>query len=204
VLLSRNGRIGLPDGAQGPAAARRIVSHELGREEGRDGRLRWVRAAIRRLLDADVETVIAFSVAAWAPVFASLERELGPVVFSAVFPDWLSSQASAVDAACRAAGNDVWVAIVDDRPAGFVAVAFHDEGATPAGEIHMIAVDPAHQRAGLGAGLLQHAVAEIKARGVDLVVIATGGDRGHGPARALYEKLDFHPLHLVRYYRELE
>jgi hypothetical protein len=32
---------------------------------------------IRRLVDADVETVVAFSLSAWAPVFASLEGELG-------------------------------------------------------------------------------------------------------------------------------
>ena len=35
------------------------------------------RGSIRRLADGDIETVIAFSVAAWAPVFASLETELG-------------------------------------------------------------------------------------------------------------------------------
>jgi len=86
---------------------------------------------------------------------------------------------------------------------GFVAVGFIDEDATRAGEIQMIAVDPAHQGVGIGASLMQRAVAEIKALGVDLAVVATGCDRGHAPARALYEKLDFKPLHLVRYYRTL-
>jgi hypothetical protein len=50
---------------------------------------------------------------------------------------------------------------------------------------------------------VQRAVTEIKARGVDLAVIATGGDPGHAPARALYEKLNFNALHQVRYYRKL-
>ncbi len=57
----------------------------------------------------------------------------------------------------------------------------------------MIAVDPAHQGAGVGTSLMQQAVTEIRAQGVDLAVIATGGDPGHAPARALYEKLDFNP-----------
>jgi ribosomal protein S18 acetylase RimI-like enzyme len=149
-----------------------------------------VQSTIRRIVEADVETVVAFSLAAWAPVFASLEVELGPEVYGAMFPDWRSVQASAVEAACTAAENDVWVAVVD-------------EDATRAGEIHMIAVDPAHQGAGVGACLVQRAVTEIKARGVDLAVIATGGDPGHAPARALYEKLNFNALRQVRYYRKL-
>ncbi len=43
----------------------------------------------------------------------------------------------------------------------------------------------------------------IRAHGVDLAVVGTGGDPGHAPARALYERLGFRPLPLVRYYREL-
>jgi hypothetical protein len=39
-----------------------------------------VSTVIRRLEDADVEAVVAFSLRAWAPVFASLEAELGPKV----------------------------------------------------------------------------------------------------------------------------
>lgn len=158
---------------------------------------------IRRLVDADVETVVAFSLAACEPVFASLQVELGLEVYGLLFPDWRSAQANAVEAACRTPDNDVWVAVADDRPVGFVAVWFIDEDATRAGEIHMIAVDPAHHGAGVGASLVQRAVTEIKAQGVDLAVIATGGDAGHAPARALYEKLHFNPLHQVRYYRKL-
>ncbi|MCP9489223.1 MAG: GNAT family N-acetyltransferase [Solirubrobacteraceae bacterium MAG38_C4-C5] len=155
---------------------------------------------IRRLEDADLGAVVAFSLAAWAPVFASLEGVLGPKVYGLLFPDWRSAQAKAVEATCRAAENEVWIAVVGDRPVGFVAFGFIDEDA--AGEVHMVAVDPAHQGAGVGASLMRHAIAEIEAQGVELAVVATGGDPGHSPARALYEKLGFEPLHLVRYYRE--
>jgi GNAT superfamily N-acetyltransferase len=67
----------------------------------------------------------------------------------------------------------------------------------------MIAVDPAHQHAGIGVLLMERAIAAIRDRGVELAVIATGGDAGHAAARALYERCDFRPLPLVRYYREL-
>jgi ribosomal protein S18 acetylase RimI-like enzyme len=82
-------------------------------------------------------------------------------------------------------------------------VGLIDEDATRAGEIHMIAVDPAHQGGGVGVALMQRAMSHIMAQGVDLAVAATGGDPGHAPARALYERLGFAPLPLVRYYRTL-
>ena len=167
------------------------------------GRLRRVQSTIRRLVDSDVEPVVAFSLAAWAPVFASFEVELGPEVYRLLYPDWRSAQARAVEAACRVPENDVWVAVVDARPVGFVAVRYVDEDAARAGEIEMIAVDPAHQRAGVGTSLLERAITEIESRGVELAVIATGGDPGHAPARALYEKLQFAGFPSVRYYRRL-
>ena len=47
------------------------------------------------------------------------------------------------------------------------------------------------------------AMDRIKSLGLGLVVIGTGGDPGHAPARALYEKLDFNAFRQVRYYRRL-
>ena len=159
---------------------------------------------IRPLVADDVAPVVALSLAAWTPVFASLERELGPTIFAALFPNWRAAQEAAVRAACQAPGHDVWVAVGDDRrPVGFVAVGLVDEDAARAGEIHMVAVDPAHQRAGHARALVEHALAELRDRGVGLAVVATGGDPGHAPARALYERFGFRALPLVRYYREL-
>ena len=158
---------------------------------------------IRPLEDVDLEAVVAFSLRAWAPVFASLEAALGPNVYGRLFPDWRSAQANAVKVTCETPENDVWVAVVEHRPVGFVAVGLIDEDATRAGEIHMIAVDPAHQGTGVGAALMQRAISHIKAQGVELAVVATGGDPGHAAARALYEKLDFNPVPLMRYYRTL-
>ena len=55
----------------------------------------------------------------------------------------------------------------------------------------------------VGTSLVHQAVTEIKAAGVGLAVIGTGGDPGHAPARALYEKLNFNAFRHVRYYRKL-
>jgi len=158
---------------------------------------------IRRLADTDLDAVVALSLAAWAPVFASLEEQLGSAIFTTIYPDWRQTQAASVRAVCGAPENEVWVADVGDGAVGFVAVGIVAEDAARAGEIHMIAVDPGHQQAGIGAALMRQALAAAEAHGVDLAVIATGGDPGHAPARALYERFGFRPLPGVRYYRAM-
>jgi GNAT superfamily N-acetyltransferase len=161
-----------------------------------------VAVPLRPLLEADVDAVVAFSVEAWAPVFASFARLMGPGVFEAVYPDWRTAQARAVAEVCRADGVDVWVA-VDPDPVGFVAVRWTEEGAASVAEVDMIAVDPVRQRTGIAGLLLDRALTEARTRGLPLAVIATGGDPGHAPARALYERSGFTGLPLVRYYREV-
>ena len=158
---------------------------------------------IRPLREDDVDAVVAFGVEAWEPVFASFERELGPRIYAAMFPDWRASQAKVIADGCRADEHRTLVAVDDDRPVGFAVIGPVDEDAAKAGELHMIAVDPARQGEGIAAALMERALEEIRALGVDLAVIGTGGDAGHAPARALYERFGFRPLPLVRYYRSV-
>jgi ribosomal protein S18 acetylase RimI-like enzyme len=165
------------------------------------GQTRGVKPIIRPLTGSDVDAVVAFSLAAWGPVFASFACEMGPHVYRLVFPDWRSTQTEAVRTACEDPANDVWIAALDNRPVGFVAVRQAREGDAIAGEVYMIAVDPAHQRTGVGTVLLRHAMEELRSAGVALFVIGTGGDPGHAAARALYEKAGFNAFPQVRYYR---
>ena len=67
----------------------------------------------------------------------------------------------------------------------------------------MIAVDPGCQRQGVATALMTYSVDYMRAAGVVVADIGTGGDPGHAPARRTYEKADFTALPLVRYYRAL-
>ncbi len=55
----------------------------------------------------------------------------------------------------------------------------------------------------MGAALCEHAFAQMRMLGAEVVEIGTGGDSFHAPARALYERLGFVPLPVVAYYRQL-
>lgn len=160
---------------------------------------------IRELAEPDTGEVVALSLRAWEPVFASFGAVLGPALYRHLYPDWRAGQAAAVERVLRDPAVQVRVADVDGRPVGFVAVVVHDEShdEPDSGEVEMLAVDPAAQRRGTGGRLLEAGVAVLRDAGVRLAAIGTGGDAGHAPARRTYESAGFTALPLVRYYRLL-
>lgn len=145
---------------------------------------------IRRFVDDDLDAVVAFSLRAWEPIFASVRDVLGDEIFLRLHPDWRASQAEEVRSSCTNDDRDVFVAVVDGHPVGFVAVAlnaFHER----MGAIEIVGVDPDHQRTGVGARLTEHALDHMRAHGMTIAVVETGGDPGHAPARELYAATGF-------------
>ena len=160
---------------------------------------------IRPLADADIPAVVELSLRAWAPVFASFAQVLGRSIYERIYPDWRPAQAEAVTRTCRELTDTTWVAVENGQPVGFVAVVHHDAPHPEAGsaEIEMIAVDPDFQRRGTATALIGTALDHMRTAGVVLASVSTGGDPGHGPARAAYERAGFTALPLVRYYKAL-
>ena len=52
---------------------------------------------IRAVGDGDVEALVRLSLLAWAPVFPSFERILGPAIYGDLWPDWKAGQREAVE-----------------------------------------------------------------------------------------------------------
>jgi ribosomal protein S18 acetylase RimI-like enzyme len=105
----------------------------------------------------------------------------------------------AVEDVCTAADAKVWIAIEGDAVVGFVS----ELHATVLGKIYMIAVDPAHQRRGIGTELAQYALAWMKKAEISAAMIDTGGDPGHAPARRTYDGMGFRELPFARYFKKL-
>jgi ribosomal protein S18 acetylase RimI-like enzyme len=150
---------------------------------------------LRHFEERDVDEIVELSLQAWAPVFASFAAVMGTELYRRVHPDWHRDQAAAVRQALE--DNETWIAEADGRVAGFVNVAFDQPERS--GEIYMIAVDPRVQRRGIASLLTERALDEMRVRGIDLAIVATGGDPGHAPARATYVKAGFTPVPQVWY-----
>ena len=157
---------------------------------------------IRPFEDRDAEAVVDFSLRAWAPVFTSLERVLGSEIFRRQHPDWREGQRRAVEEVCAADRGRVWVAEVDARAVGFVAVEL-DHPERSMGEISMLAVDPDHQGGGIGTALTEFALDRLKDAGMTVAMVETGGDPGHAAARRTYEKAGYVQLPIARYFKNL-
>jgi GNAT superfamily N-acetyltransferase len=150
---------------------------------------------------ADEEAVVALSLRAWAPVFASLEQVLGTELLARLHEDWRAGQEHTVRATLADPANHVWVAVDGSRPVGFAAATLHP--ARLLGEICMLAVDPDFQRRGTGAALTHTATDWLASRGMRVAMVETGGDPGHAPARGVYQRAGYTKLPVARYFMAL-
>ena len=159
---------------------------------------------IRPYRESDLEAIVEFSLRAWQPVFESLRQVLGDAIFVRLHePEWTAVQAEAVRSSCTSDELDVFVAVAEGLPVGFAAVALNAFHARM-GVVDIIAVDPDYQRRGIARQLMARSAEHMRAQGMDIAAVGTGGDPGHGPARALYESLGYTALPGVRYLRLLD
>jgi ribosomal protein S18 acetylase RimI-like enzyme len=157
---------------------------------------------IRLLRDTDIEDLVQLSLLAWMPVFESFQQVLGPDIYAQIWPDWRAGQTALVEGVCREGEKTiVGVAEVDGAAVGFVAYRLNAQDKT--GQVYLLAVHPEYQNRGIGTALNNWALERMKAGGMKLASVETGGDPSHAPARRSYEKAGYTPLPLVRYYRDL-
>lgn len=95
-----------------------------------------------------------------------------------------------------------WVEHKGAQVTGFVAATIRDQQRL-LGEVVMLAVDPEDQECGVGTALTHYATAWLRQSGMRVAMIGTGGDRGHTPARRVYEKADYQLIPMARYFKAL-
>ena len=156
---------------------------------------------IRTFVDQDLDGIVQLSLLAWEPVFHSFRRVLGPNIYPIIYPDWHKSQREVVEKICQDGKYNVLAAKIDGKVVGFLAYELNEENET--GEVQLLAVHPEYQNLGIGTELNTVALAKMKAAGMVVAVVGTGGDEGHAPARRSYEKAGYTALPLVRYYKDL-
>jgi GNAT superfamily N-acetyltransferase len=159
-------------------------------------------AQIREYRPADARAVADLSLRAWAPVFTSLERILGPDLFARLHGDWRSYQEAAVRGELADGAVHAWVAETGLEVIGFVTAALRDPQ-RGLGEIGMLAVDPDAQDRGVGTALTGFAADWLLGSGMRVAMVETGGDPGHAPARRVYQKAGYTLLPVARYFKAL-
>jgi ribosomal protein S18 acetylase RimI-like enzyme len=158
---------------------------------------------IRTYAPADLPALQAVRAAAFAPVFASFRNIVGPEIAALGLTTSEQEQADLLDSIAKPdSGHSIAVAEIGGVIVGFVS---WKTGIAPGiGEITLNGVHPDHGGKGIGAALYEHALAALKAAGMQLATVGTGGDPSHAPARRTYEKVGF-SVHIpsIYMYRKL-
>lgn len=151
----------------------------------------------------DGQALVALTIDTFGPFYEKSFRPLlGEQVFHHQHGGWRDDYRTQVPALHRPEeGKHVAVAELDGEILGYVA--WKADPDRRHGEIDILAVSATRRGAGLGKALCEHAFAALRALGVQMVEIGTGGDDFHAPARALYESLGCRPLPAVVYFKEL-
>jgi len=145
---------------------------------------------IRAYAPDDLATLHAIRAAAFAPVFASFRDIVGPEIATLGLATAEQEQAELLDAIAKPdSGHGIAVAEVNSAIAGFVS--WKPSIAPGIGEITLNAVHPHYGGKGVGTALYDHALAALKAAGMQLATVGAGGDSSHAPARRAYEKAGF-------------
>lgn len=156
---------------------------------------------MRRATADDTEALVQVALRAWAPVFTSFRLVLGPAAYAILYPDWQRQQREVVERICGAGETTTWLAEASGAVAGFIAYTLNH--AEQVGTVELLAVHPDHQNRGIGTALNRFALAQMKAAGMKLAGVSTGGDPGHAPARRAYEKSGYTAFPNVWYYQPL-
>ncbi len=148
------------------------------------------------------DQVIVLTVDAWSRVFPTMKDEVPGYVYDAFYPDgWQARQTADVATLLDAEPENFWLAVRDNLIAGYVGVRVHPDDRM--GEIHIIAVAPDHQKQGIGQALMAFAEEQCRSRGMKMIMVETGGDSGHKPARRAYEAFGFQRWPVARYFKQL-
>jgi ribosomal protein S18 acetylase RimI-like enzyme len=146
--------------------------------------------SIRPATPADAARLEAIREAAFAPVFASFRSMLGDAIYElAQARDDANHHQLLTSLLAPDSGWEVHAVEQGGEIVGFVSLRTNAE--TQVGELGLNAVDPSHAGRGIGTAMYEWALRRLKAAGMRVATVGTGGDPSHAPARRAYEKAGF-------------
>lgn len=163
----------------------------------------WDDGSIRAATERDMPDLVEMTIATFRPYFEGyVPRLLGEEVFEHQHGQWEDDYRAEVPSLHDPEAGR-WIALAERHGvlAGYVGWRL---GPKPRhGEISMLAVAPSFRRHQVGRHLCDHAIAQMKAAGVEVVGIGTGDDAFHAAARSLYESMGFTKIPIAGYLKKI-
>ena len=148
------------------------------------------KVVIRAANPADATRLEEVRRVAFAPVFASFRSILGEDIYNLAQAREDEAQAGYLTSLLAPGSEwEVYTAEHAGIVVGFISVRFSLD--TAIGEIGLNAVHPDWAGKGLGTEMYRFAIERMRAAGMRVATVSTGGDPSHAPARRAYEKAGF-------------
>lgn len=156
------------------------------------------------------QAALDLALRAWSSVFPQLKAAVPGFVYGAFYPEeWQKRQLSDLGQILDNEPHTVDVAMLQGQNgsetpqlAGWVCTRIHPEDSM--GEVYILAVDPQFQRRGIGHALMNHSHDRAQAAGMTMMMVETGDDPGHAPARHTYEAAGYQRWPVARYFKNLQ
>lgn len=146
--------------------------------------------SIRLAASRDAPSLDDVRKAAFAPVFASFRELLGDDIAQVTQARDDEDQAEYLRSLLAPESEwELYVAEVAGAVVGFVSLRLEER--TSIGEIGLNAVHPDHAGHNIGTTMYDFALERMRAAGMRVATVSTGGDASHAPARRAYEKAGF-------------
>ena len=141
--------------------------------------------------------------AAYKPVFQSFRSIVGEKIALVAFSSVEREQAELLNQICEAkSSHTVFVVEHGSEIVAFCSVTVDQK--SKVGVIDLNAVHPDYQGRGIGTWMYEFALDRLRAAGMNVATVGTGGDPSHAPARRAYEKAGFGPgIPSIYLYRSL-
>jgi len=158
---------------------------------------------IRTMVDPDLPRLISLTIETFRPFYEDYVHHLmGDEVFEHQHGHWQQDYRDELPALHDPeSGRQIAVCETGGDIVGYVSWKI---GPKPRhGEIYILAVSLESRGHHVGRRLCNHAIAQMKQSGVDVVGIGTGDDDFHAAARGLYEGLGFTKIPIAGYLKRI-
>ena len=151
----------------------------------------------------DLPSLIRLTIETFRPFYEGYVHDLmGDEIFEHQHGSWEHDYRAEVPTLhAPADGRHVAVCDADGTIVGYVSWKIGPKARH--GEIYILAVAPEWRGHHVGRELCDHAIAQMKRSGVDVVGIGTGDDDFHSAARGLYESLGFTKVPIAAYLKRI-
>ena len=157
---------------------------------------------LRTVKPKDFPRLLDITITAFTPIHESFRSMMGEALYALNWTNWQQVHEDYLKTITEGeAAKNFLVGEIDGVIVGYTHYTCHKKELK--GEIGLNAIHPDYQGRGLSQIFYQEAEKQMKAAGMKQIVVGTGGDPAHLPARKSYEKAGFKALPHVTYFKVL-